>query len=66
MKNKLAVLSGFMVCDNFKLEQAIKLADTQVGRNGQVLTLPLYMGAFHTANRAVHSSEVETSVLQSL
>ena len=32
----------------------------------KVLTLPLYMGAFHTANRAIHSLAVETSVLQSL
>ena len=49
--------------DRYHVEQAIKLADTQVGRNGQVLTLPLYMGAFHTANRAVHSLAIETSVL---
>ena len=32
--------------DRYHVEQAIKLADAQVGRNGQVLTLPLYMGAF--------------------
>ena len=32
--------------DRYHVEQAIKLADVQVGRNGQVLTLPLYMGAF--------------------
>ena len=35
--------------DRYHVEQAIKLADAQVGRNGQVLTLPLYMGAFITA-----------------
>ena len=35
--------------DRYHVEQAIKLADAQVGRNGQVLTLPLYMGAFLTA-----------------
>jgi len=28
--------------DRYHVEQAIKLADTQVGRNGQVLTLPLH------------------------
>ena len=35
--------------DRYHVEQAIKLADAQVERNGQVLTLPLYMGAFITA-----------------
>ena len=35
--------------DRYHVEQAIKLADMQVGRNGQVLTLPLYMGAFLSA-----------------
>lgn len=32
--------------DRYHVEQAIKLADAQIGRSGQVLTLPLYMGAF--------------------
>ncbi len=32
--------------DRYHVKRAIKLADAQVGRNGQVLTLPLYMGAF--------------------
>ncbi len=32
--------------DRYHVSKAIKLADAQVGRNGQVLTLPLYMGAF--------------------
>ena len=34
--------------DKYHVEQALKLADAQVGRNGNVLTLPLYMGAFLT------------------
>ncbi len=34
--------------DRYHVDEAIKLADTQVGRVGQVLTLPLYMGAFLT------------------
>lgn len=28
----------------YHVDRAIKLADAQVGRNGKVLTLPLYMG----------------------
>ncbi len=32
--------------DKYHVAQGIKLADTQVGRSGQILTLPLYMGAF--------------------
>lgn len=34
--------------DRYHVDRAIKLADTQVGRTGQVLNLPLYMGAFLT------------------
>lgn len=34
--------------DRYHVKQAIKLADAQIGRNGPVLTLPLYMGAFLT------------------
>lgn len=34
--------------DKYHVDQALKLADAQVGRNGNVLTLPLYMGAFLT------------------
>ena len=35
--------------DRYHVSQAIKLADVQVGRTGQVLTLPLYMSAFLTS-----------------
>ncbi len=35
--------------ERYHVEQAIKLADVQVKRNGQVLMLPLYMGAFLSA-----------------
>lgn len=35
--------------EKYHVEQAIKLADAQVGRAGKILTLPLYMGAFLTA-----------------
>lgn len=34
--------------ERYHVSRAIKLADVQVGRNGQVLTLPLYLGAFLT------------------
>lgn len=34
--------------NRYHVDSAIKLADTQVGRTGQVLNLPLYMGAFLT------------------
>ena len=34
--------------DRYHVKQAIKLADAQIGRNGPVLTLPIYMGAFLT------------------
>ena len=32
--------------DKYHVKQAIKLGDTQIGQNGPLLTLPLYMGAF--------------------
>ena len=35
--------------DRYHVNQAVKLADVQLGRNGQVLVLPLYMGAFLTS-----------------
>ena len=34
--------------DRYHVDDAVKLADINVGRNGQILTLPLYMGAFLT------------------
>lgn len=34
--------------DRYHVSNAIKLADVQVGRNGQVLTLPLYLSALLT------------------
>lgn len=34
--------------NRYHVDSAIKLADTQIGRTGQVLNLPLYMGAFLT------------------
>lgn len=36
--------------EKYHVGRAIKLGDTQVGRSGDILTLPLYMGAFLAAH----------------
>ncbi len=46
--NAKSVRHILMNPERYRVEQAIKLADAQVGRNGKLLTLPLYMGAFLT------------------
>jgi len=40
-KSLKTVLNNF---EKYHVEQAVKLGDYNVGRNGAVLTLPLYMG----------------------
>ena len=47
--NAKSLRTVLMYPEKYHVTSAIKLADAQVGRAGDVLTLPLYMGAFLTA-----------------